>query len=447
MQSYSKPVVGATTFGSLYALLSNTFDTLLSQFSGTAFPGSPVAGQPCYRTDRLTSNGIPKLYIYSGNTGLGEGGWVEPSANSVIGEEVINSRGTKSSLDQRLDVALNEDGTLKASTTLNPSQWFLPSLTFTYVSTTSFTVNGDQTDIYKIGRRMKLNLNASTVYSEVVSATYSSPNTTVTVLDAVLTNPLVSAEHSLFLPDWDGKSAISTRMVGNKRVKLVSADYTATLNDDIILVDASGAACTITLLSAVTMGAGREIEVVKIDSSANTVTSDASGAQTINGALTKVFTAQYESAIMKSDGANLYLPVPPTATTADFLNAVWTTPSYSAGNFTANGSMTWTVDSGDVITYEYVIFGKMMFLIFTVSASSIGGTPNTDLLLTIPASKVVAKEAHGHADFVLGATWISGSARAIIGDTKIHILRSDGAVFPALTDTAYVRGQLFFEIQ
>jgi hypothetical protein len=305
MQNYNKPVSGSTAFGALYALLGNTFDTLLSQFSGTAFPGSPTAGQPCYRTDRLTTNGVPKLYLYSGNPALGESGWVEPSANSVIGEEVVNARGTKPTLDQRLDVALNEDGTLKASTTLNPSQWFLPSLTFAYISTTSFTVNGDQTDIYKKTRRLKINLTASVVYSEVVSATYSSPNTTVQVLDAVLDNTLVSVEHSLFLPDWDGKSAISPRMAGNRKVVSKSADYTTTLNDDVVLMDASGAARTLTVLSAVTLGAGRRQRVYKNDTSTNAVDVVPSGTETINGNRKYSITVPFTGIEFESDGTNL----------------------------------------------------------------------------------------------------------------------------------------------
>lgn len=305
MQTYIDPVDGVTTFADVYNVLAGTLGTLRSRFSGTAFPASPVAGQPCYRTDRLTVNGYPKCYTYTNNPALGESGWVEDVLGTTLGEEIVNARGTKPSVAQRLDVALNEDGTLKASTTLNPSQWFLPSLTFTYISTTSFRVNGDQTDIYKAARRLKINLSASTVYSEVVSASYSSPNTTVQVLDAVLSATLVSVEHSLHLPDWDGKSAISPRMAGNYKIKSVSADYTTTLNDDVILVDASGAARTITVLAAATLGAGRRQKVIKTDSSTNAVTIDPNGSETINGNATYAITVPLTGIEFESDGTNL----------------------------------------------------------------------------------------------------------------------------------------------
>ncbi len=121
MQKYQKPQVSVgalgTSFSRLYELLGDTLDTLLSNFSGTAFPPDPAAGQSCFRTDRLTAGGVPKLYLYSGLPSLGESGWIEVSANSAIGEEVLAARGTKSTLDERLDAVLNEDGTLKAGAT------------------------------------------------------------------------------------------------------------------------------------------------------------------------------------------------------------------------------------------------------------------------------------------------------------------------------------------
>lgn len=228
-QTYEQLVSGTTPWSQVYGKVNNMSEALRSAFSGTSFPTSPspVAGQPCYRTDRLDSRGYPKQYVYTNNPVLGESGWIEVSEGGVLGGEVINARGTKPTLDQRLDVALNEDGTLKAATTLNPSQWYKPSLTFNYISTTSFTVNGDQTDIYKFTRRLKINLTGSTVYSEVVSATYSSPNTTVVIANAVLDNTLVDVEHSLFLPHKDS-GALTKRMTD----KVVALTDGATINTD-----------------------------------------------------------------------------------------------------------------------------------------------------------------------------------------------------------------------
>jgi len=121
-----------------------------------------------------------------------------------IETEIQNARGTKPTLDQRLDVSFNEDGTLKANVEAYQSEWIKPALTFTYVDSTNFKVEGSQTDIYAPYRRLKINHSTSgTSYTHVVSANYDDVNneTTVTVADAVIQSDLVSVEHSIIHSD------------------------------------------------------------------------------------------------------------------------------------------------------------------------------------------------------------------------------------------------------
>ena len=285
-QTFETPVSGTTTFGQLYAKIINLVEALRSTFSGTAFPASPapVEGQLCYRTDE------DKLYIYR-NTA-----WEEVPLAGTLWQEIINARGTKPSIDQRLDVAMNEDGTLKAATSLNPSQWYKPSLTFTYISATSFKVNGDQRDIYKPTRRLKINITGSTVYSEVVAASYAASETTITIYDSVLTSALIDVEHSLFLPTKDN-GALSAEMF-NEKVVSKTTTYTTTLNDRVIKCDASGSAFTVTALAAATAGSGRRQAFKKTDTSANAVT--------INCGFNIVLTKYGETVEIESDGTNWF---------------------------------------------------------------------------------------------------------------------------------------------
>ena len=74
----------------------------------------------------------------------------------------------------------------------------------------------------------------------------------------------------------------------------VAADYTVSTFDELVVVDATGAGRTITLPTGV--GRNRRIIVAKADSSGNTVTIAAAGGQTINGAATKVLSAQWATA-------------------------------------------------------------------------------------------------------------------------------------------------------
>jgi len=85
-----------------------------------------------------------------------------------------------------------------------------------------------------------------------------------------------------------------------------TADYTATATDATILVDASGAARTITLPAASGIS-GRIYVIKKTDSSGNAVTVDANASETIDGATTYTLSAQYKFVVVQCDGANWHI--------------------------------------------------------------------------------------------------------------------------------------------
>jgi hypothetical protein len=79
--------------------------------------------------------------------------------------------------------------------------------------------------------------------------------------------------------------------------------YTALPSDWLIKYDATGGASTVALPTAVGIK-GKQYIVKKIDATANTVTIDANGAQTIDGMLTAVLIGQWDVITLVSDGAN-----------------------------------------------------------------------------------------------------------------------------------------------
>jgi len=83
----------------------------------------------------------------------------------------------------------------------------------------------------------------------------------------------------------------------------ISTNTTLDATHNVVDVDASSAAITITLPTAVGIN-GREYVIRKLDSSANAVTVDGNGAETINGAATKALSTQFETVHIMSDGAN-----------------------------------------------------------------------------------------------------------------------------------------------
>ena len=127
--------------------------------------------------------------------------------------------------------------------------------------------------------------------------------------------------------------------------------------------------------------------------------------------------------------------------------AAWTTPAFSAGDFTASASMTWTVASGDVETYAYIINGKMMTVLFGIITSTVGGTPAATLNIAIPASKVATKTTYNALGVLLDNN-VNGRGYAAVAASGsiIQITRNDGVNMTASTDLTFIRGQITFEI-
>ncbi len=153
----------------------------------------------------------------------------------------------------------------------------------------------------------------------------------------------------------DNKAGISY----NANAITVLANYTVTAKDHTILVNASGGAVTVTL-PAVGDHRFPYLVVSKIDSTANTVTIDGAGANTINGKTTLVLRNQYAVAILHADGVQWHwLNAPGGTTGTQVLTAATTinfTPDATTKLFTLtpNSNVTFTgVLTGAVINSTY----------------------------------------------------------------------------------------------
>jgi len=89
-------------------------------------------------------------------------------------------------------------------------------------------------------------------------------------------------------------------------VTSVTAAYTANVNDSFIKVDATAAPVTITLMLA-SSGKEKRLTIKKIDASANAVTVDGSGSETIDDAATVALSSQYDSVSIMSDGTEWWV--------------------------------------------------------------------------------------------------------------------------------------------
>jgi len=290
-----KPISGTTKLSQLYQIIRDHDQAIRSSFSGAVAPATPVAGQLWEDTAN------DKLFIYTS-----AGAWAEVAvANIGLGLEIIASRGSHTSLDARLDAQLNEDGTLKAATTLNPSQWYDLTIASGYVSTTSFKAKGaDYTTVYYATRRLKINQAGGAYYTEVASSSYGAPDTTVVTRDAVVGANAAAfryASHSIVGPRRAsfGDGAVSYAMIGNKTVASPVGTYTVLVGDDIVLANGT---FTVTGPIAALFGAGRSLIVINIG--AGNITYDAYSSETINGSASPFILYPDQSLCMTCDGSN-----------------------------------------------------------------------------------------------------------------------------------------------
>ena len=90
---------------------------------------------------------------------------------------------------------------------VSQSQWVQSGLTPTYISATSFSLVGDQTAVFHVGRRLQTLNTAGLVYSTIATSTFGSGVTTITVLNdsntldlglSQVAYGLISADNSSF---------------------------------------------------------------------------------------------------------------------------------------------------------------------------------------------------------------------------------------------------------
>jgi hypothetical protein len=141
--------------------------------------------------------------------------------------------------------------------------------------------------------------------------------------------------------------------------------YTATTSDDVIFIDTSGGAWTLTLYAA-SGNSGRRLRIIKTTNDFAALTIDGNSSETINGSTTTTLNTQYEELEIVCDGSNWLI-------LSRRIPSTWT--SYTpTGSWTTNSTYTgfWK-RSGDSIEIDARI--------------SLSGAPdNTTLTMTVMPS-------------------------------------------------------------
>jgi hypothetical protein len=126
-------------------------------------------------------------------------------------------------------------------------------------------------------------------------------------------------------------------------------------------------------------------------------------------------------------GANL-TGVPSTTGVTVTSNSI----SFAAGNYTAGGTQTWTVDAGDSAIATYMKIGTFMFLNLYVTNTDVGGAANAELRYTVPCT--ISGNFTGTIAFLDAGTAGNGVWLANSGTTTLSFYK-DGTVAAPWTGT------------
>lgn len=165
---------------------------------------------------------------------------------------------------------------------------------------------------------------------------------------------------------WAAPSAAAP----NLAVTSKTANYTATLSDDVILCDATSGGFTITLPTAVG-NTGKVYHIKRTDMTlANVVTIDGDGTETIDGATTRLLHTQYEEWTITSNGANW-----------DVLSHKTETPWSAAAALTPQAvSVNPTITTGTVYNiFQWKRIGQRMIFQWAVKITNGGGANGTGI--------------------------------------------------------------------
>ena len=116
----------------------------------------------------------------------------------------------------------------------------------------------------------------------------------------------------------------------------------------------------------------------------------------------------------------------------------WIDVPYAAGDFTASGSMTWTVTAGNIVTRRYALVGHTLFYTCFIQGTTVGGTPSNELHVKLPSPFTVAHHAITGACVTqdIGAGLTNGYTQIVAGQNYLLLTRPGNANFSIGSGTA-----------
>jgi hypothetical protein len=136
------------------------------------------------------------------------------------------------------------------------------------------------------------------------------------------------------------------------------------------------------------------------------------------------------------------------ATIPNIDNLVWTSVPFANLTFSASGSMTWSVDPGDVAYFKYVRLGKLLFIKGSIVATTIGGTPSSGLRVAVAGLTFGSNDSFGMAVVTDNgfSTQDIGQSIARVTGNFLEFKKRDSSNWVAVTNGAAVIFNLVVEL-
>ena len=209
---------------------------------------------PIFNSQVVDSSGNPasgwKIYSYAAGSSTAQDTYTT-SAGSVAQSNpiIINSLGFPTTgqiwltsgqsyklvLTNASDVVQKTEDNISGvnDTSVTIDQWVASGLTPTYVSATSFTLTGDQTTAFHVGRRLKTTNSGGTIYSTITTTAYGAL-TTVTVANdsgtldsglSAVSYGIITATNTSVNDDMDNRKGTAVASAATTNIWGIAGDF------------------------------------------------------------------------------------------------------------------------------------------------------------------------------------------------------------------------------
>lgn len=183
------------------------------------------------------------------------------------------------------------------------------TLTNKTIDSASNTITISEADISDLGSYITASSSDTLTNKTLTSPTINSPTLTAPVLGTVASGDIsacTSTSQVMVTPvlgtPASGTLTNCTSLPSSTTVTKTTT-YTAQTTDNVILVDTSGGAWTLTLYAA-SGNSGKKLTIIKTTSDYAALTIDGNASETINGNTTTTLNTQYEKVDLLCDGSN-----------------------------------------------------------------------------------------------------------------------------------------------